>query len=69
MGGLAVWLKDAVTAGAVVLTVGAVMREFARFRSADKQADIAAATEDKKTITAAASTDKQTAAIAAGGTS
>ena len=63
-GTFAVWKGDAVTAAAVVATVGIVMREFARFRSQDKQADVTADIENKKTITSAATTDKQTAALA-----
>lgn len=56
MGILAVIHKDAMTAGAVVVGIGAVLQQFGAQRSRDNQAKIAAATEDKKTITTAATT-------------
>lgn len=59
MGVLAVWLKDTVTTIAVAAGIGAVMQQFGAQRSRDKQAGIAADTENKKTITAAASGAQQ----------
>ena len=54
IGLLATYMKLDVLAGGAVVTIGAVMRELARFRSQDNQVATTAATEDKKTITAAA---------------
>lgn len=54
MGVLAVWLKDAVTTVAVCGAISLIVQQFGAQRSRDKQASIAAATEDKKTITSAA---------------
>jgi hypothetical protein len=65
IGLLATYMKLDALAGSAVVTIGAVMRELARFRSQDNQAATTAATENTKTITAASSTDQRTAAGAA----
>jgi hypothetical protein len=64
IGILAVQMKDAITAGAVVLTIGAVLQQFGAQRSRDKQADMTATIENTKTITTAASVDMKTTADA-----
>lgn len=51
IGLLATWLRDGITAGAVVLALGAVVREFGRFRSMDRQADISAAAQTPNATT------------------